>query len=455
MSEGLVLNGRFRLIEQIDSGGMGAVWRAEDLELEAQAAVKLIDPELLTTPEALARFQREAKAAAAIRSTHVVQILGYGVQPVPVGEPQPYIAMELLKGETLAARLDRVWRLSVDEAIPILTHIARALSVAHAAGIVHRDLKPENVFLVNEMGEDVGKILDFGIARQKNAFSKSNGVETQSGAVLGTPYYMSPEQTAGGDVDHRSDLWAFGVIAYECLLGVRPFDRDTLGGLFNAICIAERPVPSKEGPVPDGFDAWFARATARVVRDRYQTIEEAITALRVICGQSPGRALTPPTFLLTESSAPAHSSGSSYTPPPSAKTILGARKYRSRRLAFTLSAIAVLFATGLTTWHWMARASLPSSVSAAGPALRGLRSDADLQQSGALVGDNAMKAPVPGAQPSPAAEPSVGVSELPLVTDGPAAHPAKARTLSKVAQGAKTKRAPGTSSRPKENVAGF
>lgn len=458
MSEGLVLNGRFRLIEKIDSGGMGAVWRAEDLELEAQAAVKLIDRELLTTPEALSRFQREAKAAAAIRSTHVVQILEYGVQAVErgeqvggvnPGEPQPYIAMELLKGETLAARLDRVWRLSAEEALPILTHVARALSVAHPAGIVHRDLKPENVFLVNEMGEDVGKVLDFGIARQQSAFSKLSATQTESGAVLGTPYYMSPEQTVGGAVDSRSDIWAFGVIAYECLLGVRPFEHDTLGGLFNAICVAERPVPSKQGPVPEGFDAWFERCTARAVGDRFQTIEEAIAALRIVFGQAV-RSVTPPAFMSTELAVPPHHP-SSNTPPPSAKTILGVRRRRSRLLALSLSAAVVLGAVGLTTWQWARNATNASQ-----PVL-----GVDPRVVEASESNNAASEPTqdPAATDATAAsEPSVSVSELPLEVQNPAkpllSRNANARTAARVTSDAKAKRG-SASTKQKENVAGF
>lgn len=457
MLEGLVLNGRFRLIEKIDSGGMGAVWRAEDLELEAQAAVKLIDPELLTTPEALTRFQREAKAAAAIRSTHVVQILGYGVQPtdcgaqnkaMSCGEPQPYIAMELLKGETLAARLDRVCRLSAEEAIPILTHVARALSVAHAVGIVHRDLKPENVFLVNEMGEDVGKVLDFGVARHQSAFSKSNTPQTQSGAVLGTPYYMSPEQTVGGDVDARSDIWAFGVITYECLLGVRPFDRDTLGSLFNAICVAERPVPSKEGPVPDGFDAWFERTTARNVADRFQTIEECITALRVLCGQ-PARVATPPSFVNTGFAVPPQHP--SHTPPPSARTILGVRRRRSRVLVLSIVAASVLGLIGIVTSQWLRQApNTPGAALAADPRVAGAIEQHDMK------GEHTQE---PRVEAPAASLSTVAVSELPLegqdtVTPNRLYRSTGLRGPIRATNDAKVKRA-SSNHKQKENVAGF
>lgn len=358
MQEGLVLNGRFRLVAELGRGGMGSVWRAEDMTLEAQAAVKLIDPSLLQTPEALARFKREAKAAAAIRSTHVVQILDYGVQQTEDGEPLPYIAMELLKGESLAKRLEHVQRLTPEDTVQILTHVARALSLAHAAGIVHRDLKPDNVFLVREMDEDVGKVLDFGVARQLGALNQTGGLQTQSGAVLGTPYYMSPEQTVGQAVDARSDIWSFGVIAFECLTGVRPFDQETLGGLFHAICVAAIPVPSTKATVPDGFDQWFARATARDLNERFQTVEEAISQLRKCCSRATGRSLSTGSLMRSGTSGPsvvdARSTKFAHTPPPAAQTIPGlAPKRRWLWLAIGLPALAVASIGGYVGWRSM------------------------------------------------------------------------------------------------------
>ncbi len=244
MSAGLVLARRYRLIEELGRGGMGSVWRAVDLELDAPAAVKLIDSELVRAPEAVARFKREAKAAAAIRSTHVVQILGYGVD-----NDTPYIAMELLEGESLAQRLERVNKLSPEETADILGQVARALGLAHKSGIVHRDMKPDNVFLVREDETEVCKVLDFGIARRRGGLDDSVGLKTKTGAILGTPYYMSPEQATGKDVNHLTDIWSFGVIATECITGKRPFESDSTGGLFSAICIESpaRPVPAWPG----------------------------------------------------------------------------------------------------------------------------------------------------------------------------------------------------------------
>ncbi len=274
-----MLAGRYRLIQRLGGGAMGSVWRAEDMNLRAPVAVKLIDPSIAETDEAIARFRREAQAAAAIRSTYVVQILDHGVDG-----KTPYIAMELLIGESLASRLERVKCLTPEKTAAVLSQVARALTLAHAQGIVHRDLKPDNVFLVREGTDDVAKVLDFGIARRIGDLGETGGLQTQTGAVLGTPFYMSSEQTIGLPVDHRSDIWSFGVIAFECLTGKRPFENEVLGALFNAICVAAIPIPSKAAAVPRGFDPWFAKAVARDREQRWQSIDEAIAQLRVVCG---------------------------------------------------------------------------------------------------------------------------------------------------------------------------
>jgi eukaryotic-like serine/threonine-protein kinase len=364
MSEGLVLAGRYRLTKQLGSGGMGSVWRAEDLNLGAEVAIKLIDPALADSSEALARFRREAQAAASIRSTYVVQILDHGID-----QGTPYIAMELLKGESLAQRLERVGVLSPEQAARLLGHVGRALSLAHEHGIVHRDMKPENIFLVREDDEDVGKVLDFGIARQRGGLADSGGLKTSTGALLGTPYYMSPEQATGQSVDHRTDIWSFGAIACECLTGRRAFDGESLGALFHSICMAELPVPSKLAVVPPGFDAWFARAIARDRTARFQTIKEASDELRMICGRASGRssaAFLPgsrgDTVVSGDSAAPAVTAKNGtlgFTAPPSSNTISG-RRHGSyfRTLMLVLPASLIVLGGGYVGWHWLRRPSI-------------------------------------------------------------------------------------------------
>jgi eukaryotic-like serine/threonine-protein kinase len=287
-----VLAGRYRLISKLGEGGMGSVWRAEHLTLRTQVAIKLIDASIAESSEAVGRFQREAQAAAELRSTHIVQILDYGID-----DGTPFIAMELLQGESLSSRLERLGKLSPMSTADVLAQVADALCMAHDIGIVHRDLKPDNIFIVRERNNEVVKVLDFGIAKKVGALSAGSGVKTNTGAMLGTPYYMSPEQALGRtSIDNRTDIWSLGVIAHECLTGQRPFERETLGALLGAICYEPVPTPSQNASVPPGFDEWFARTAARDPDARYSSAEEAALALRTICGLANEQPKGTPTF---------------------------------------------------------------------------------------------------------------------------------------------------------------
>ena len=278
-----VLAGRYKLVARMGAGGMGAIWRAEHLVLQAPVAVKLIDRDAVPDEDTMSRFLREAKAAAALRSPHVVQIIDYGLDG-----KTPFMVMELLEGENLAQRLKRTRRLSRQDTARILTHVARAMQRAHDAGIVHRDLKPDNVFLVKNEDEEHAKVLDFGVAKIDQSGLGPEATRTRTGSILGTPYSMSPEQAQGNKaVDHRSDLWSLGVIAFECLTGKRPFYSDGLGDLVLTICVRDLPVPSDVAPVPLGFDEWFARACARDPEQRFQSAREMTEALRESLGLDP------------------------------------------------------------------------------------------------------------------------------------------------------------------------
>jgi len=253
------------------------VWRAHHLTLNSPVAIKLIDPALAGEGIGRERFMREAQAAAALRSPHVVETLDYGVH-----EGIPYIAMELMEGETLAARLRQAERLSPAETAKLITQVGRAVSKAHDLGIVHRDLKPDNIFIVRNDDEDVAKVLDFGIAKLTGS-SMQKASETRTGAVMGTPYYMSPEQAEGiRALDHRTDIWAIGVITYECLTGVRPFQGESMGDLILRICTRPIPVPSEVAPVPRGFDEWFAKACCRDLTERFPNVRQMTDALRAL-----------------------------------------------------------------------------------------------------------------------------------------------------------------------------
>jgi serine/threonine protein kinase len=321
-----VLAGRYRLERRLEAGGMGTIWRAEHLVLQAPVAVKLIDRHAVPDEDTVDRFLREAKSAAALRSPHVVQILDYGMD-----EGAPFIVMELLEGENLAQRIRRVGRLQPAETAKIATQVGRAMTRAHEAGIVHRDLKPENVFLVHNADEEIAKVLDFGVAKVDSSGLVVEGARTRTGSILGTPYYMSPEQAQGNKtVDARSDLWALGVIVFECLTGRRPFHSDGLGDLVLQICVRDITVPSTIAEVPPGFDAWFARAVERDPDKRFQTAREMTDALREALGVAePRDGLTPPpessmsmplaasTSAASSGSVPSLGDASDGAPPPS------------------------------------------------------------------------------------------------------------------------------------------
>ena len=279
-AEGTIVAERYRLLARLGNGAMGEVWKAEHLSLRSLFALKLIDPALLddgsARDELFARFAREAQASAQLQSPHVVQVTDHGLD-----RGIPYIAMELLQGETLGARLDRVGSISVQETVKFMSHVARAMTRAHDAGIIHRDLKPENIFIVRNEDDEIAKVLDFGIAKLTRSSLDIGLKATSTGQLLGTPCYMSPEQATGAQLDHRSDLWSMAVITFECLTGSLPFLSTNLGDMILSICSRPLPVPSQVTPgLPPAFDAWWARAASREVNARFPSARAMIEALR-------------------------------------------------------------------------------------------------------------------------------------------------------------------------------
>jgi serine/threonine protein kinase len=278
---GQLIADRYKLDRPLERGAMGSVWRAEQVRLRAPVAVKFLDPSLIGDKEMHDRFIQEARSAAAVRSAHVVQVFDYGTE-----DGVPYIAMELLDGENLDARLGARGTLSPAELAKLFIELARGIGQAHAIGVIHRDLKPGNIFIAREGEHEVTKIVDFGIAKVKaSALRLTQGIGTQLGTLLGTPQYMSPEQVRGSSsIDHRTDLWALAVIACECLTGRCPFSGATLGDLTVQICTERPPAPSSLGPVPPGFDQWFFKATHKKPTKRFQTVEEMAERLQAVLG---------------------------------------------------------------------------------------------------------------------------------------------------------------------------
>ena len=240
LAEPVILGGRYRLIRQLVEGGMGSVWYAEHLTLRSPVAVKLITLDGMCSEESAQRFLLEARAGAALRSPHVVQILDYGLH-----EGLPFLVMELLVGESLSAHLDRSGPLAAPLTARVISQVARALTRAHDAGVVHRDLKPANIFLVADDHELLVKLLDFGIAKSfKDSLAPSSAPVSRTGTFIGTPQYASPEQIEGmSTLDHRTDIWSMGFVAFECLLGHSPFDGNAVGKIMVDICSQPLPVP--------------------------------------------------------------------------------------------------------------------------------------------------------------------------------------------------------------------
>lgn len=284
LTAGTVVADHLRLVRQLGSGGMGSVWIAEQTRLGQHVAVKFLSTALLDHASARSRFDREAKLAAKIKSPHVVQIHDHGLTR---GEPAiPYIVMELLDGQDLSKVLQAEGPLGTHRAYEVLGQVCDALTKAHEAGIVHRDIKPENVFLLNESRTFV-KLLDFGVAHGKDGQIERL---TQTGLLLGTAHYMSPEQLfSGKDIDARADLWALAVLTYQMLSNELPFQAETFGQL----CLRVRdggfvPISSLVN-VPAGMDEWFARGLCTDRQGRFQSaVEMADAFARVLAGEASG-----------------------------------------------------------------------------------------------------------------------------------------------------------------------
>ncbi len=273
---GDVIDGKYSITRLLGEGGMGAVYEGENTRIHRKVAIKVLHGDVASNEEAMMRFEREAQAAGRIGSEHIVEVLDLG--DLPGGER--YMVMEFLDGEALSDRISR-GRMDPRKIAQLMVDMLEGLKAAHAANIVHRDLKPDNVFLTHRSGkDDFVKIVDFGISKFNSLGGEFS--MTRTGAVMGTPYYMAPEQAKGGKtVDHRVDLYAVGIILYQAVVGNVPFQAETFNELLFKI-VLETPPPLEdqvEGIDPD-FVNLVNRGMAREPEDRYQTAEEFQQALR-------------------------------------------------------------------------------------------------------------------------------------------------------------------------------
>ncbi len=288
--EGVVIDGKYRIDALVGRGGMGTVWAATHVDLASKLAIKLIRPQYAEKADARRRFEIEARAAAQVNSPHAVRVYDYGVTDAGI----PYIVMEYLEGESLSEAILRRGTIPLEEICKILNQASRALEKAHERGIVHRDLKPDNFFLASNVEERnnelpyMVKLVDFGIAKLLDLDGTGLGAglsgPTQTGMVIGTPTFMSPEQlTEGGEPDALMDVWALGVTMYAAAVGRLPFEGDVLGDIVLKVCVEPLPIPSRQNPrLPAAFDAWFARACSRDRKNRFQTVTEMATTLDAI-----------------------------------------------------------------------------------------------------------------------------------------------------------------------------
>jgi serine/threonine-protein kinase len=283
--------------QKIGEGGMGAVYLAEHPKIGRRVAIKVLLPQLSKDPQLLSRFFNEARAATEIHNEHIVDIIDFG----ELDDGGSYIIMEWLEGRSLTDALAQDGRFALPRAVHVARGIARALAAAHARGIVHRDLKPDNIYLVRHGDDpDFAKVLDFGIAK---LMLNQSDFKTQTGAIMGTPYYMSPEQCNGAAVDQRTDIYALGVILFQMMTGRLPFQQQTLGELLVAHLTQAPPKPTQFEPtMPIAVENAILQALEKDPAKRFASVDALLKSFAdVPTGQMP---------------VAAQPLGDRYTPPP-------------------------------------------------------------------------------------------------------------------------------------------
>jgi len=274
---GQILDGRYRILSKLVEGGMGEVYAAEHVHIEKRFAIKLLRQEIVSNPEAVTRFRQEARSSSSIGHRNIIAIEDFG----QLADGRIYMCMELLNGAALNDMITQP--MAVDRLLNIMIQTGHGLAAAHAKGIVHRDMKPENIFVtIGPNGEDIPKILDFGIAKVSG--NEGQNHLTRTGTIFGTPFYMAPEQALGNPVDARTDIYAVGVIMYECFAGSLPFQGDSFMGILTQhITMEPEPVSQRAAkagrPLPPGLAEVITRCMQKNPAQRFATMDELVNAL--------------------------------------------------------------------------------------------------------------------------------------------------------------------------------
>ncbi|MFT3914466.1 MAG: serine/threonine-protein kinase [Anaeromyxobacteraceae bacterium] len=372
---GRVLGDRYRVLSRLGEGGMGTVYLCEHAVLRRRFALKVLRPELGDDPELVERFRNEAIAASRIGQENVVDVVDFGAEE----DGALYYVMEALDGRSVGAILRDEGPFAVSRTLSLLEQTCRALAAAHARGVVHRDVKPENVFVVRREEAERVKILDFGISHVPAEMTGSK--ITRAGSIIGTPEYMAPEQANGEPIDHRADVYAVGVLAYEMLTGLLPFEAN--GPVATLVAAREQPVepPSrKRKDIPVEVDRIVVRALAKKPDDRFPSmLDFAAELLRVragifgagstpdpVRGQSPTmryepapRKSRPRSGTLAVGEPTPELSGGRPTLPR------GLRGLTRRRTAIAAGAVLLLLAIVGGTYAWLRQPPAPAAVAAA------------------------------------------------------------------------------------------
>jgi len=449
VAEGHILDGKYRIEKVIGRGGMGVVVSARHLALDELVAIKFLTEQALFNEEAIARFEREARASVKIKSEHVVRVHDVG----RLSSGAPYMVMEFLAGEDLAQRLETRGPLPVDQAVDFVLQACMALAGAHGAGIVHRDIKPGNLFCVlGSDGQLTIKVLDFGISKLNPVGGGEGSMSvTKTASVMGSPLYMSPEQVQSAkDVDARTDVWALGVVLFELISGRVPFFGESFGEV--AIKIATQPLPlltEYRRDIPPGLDAVLRTCLAKDRKARFASVAELAAALqryasprgqtyvervaRIVMSSS-GRSFDgEPSSQLPLSAVPAHSvPGGGHPETASAWVETGAHRSNKRALVGTVVATVLVLAAGgaaLLRSHSSAPSAASAPALVATPAVTPANPPAPAPQVEVLPTD-------------PVTEPTHSASSNPAADAPPQLAPAVPEAPTPPRNGAPSKRAP-------------